>query len=115
MAGDGATADEVRAIALGLPGATEGTSYGTPAFRVAGSLFLRLHQDGRDLVARAEGDARDVLVASDADVFHVTDHYRGHPWVLVRLAAVSRDQLEHVIEHAWRDRAPARLLAERDH
>jgi hypothetical protein len=44
--------DTVREIAGGLPGAVEGTSYGTPAFHVGKTLFVRQHQDGESLVAR---------------------------------------------------------------
>ena len=46
--------DTVREIAGGLPGAVEGTSYGTPAFHVGKTLFVRQHQDGESLVVRIE-------------------------------------------------------------
>ena len=99
-----------RAIALGLPGTEEATSYGTPAFRVRGKLFARLHQDGESLVVRADLDEREVLVQADPRSFFVTDHYRDHPWVLVRLGSVSRTLLTEVLEQAWRQRAPKRLV-----
>jgi len=100
----------VRAIALGLPGPEEATSYGTPAFRVRGKLFARLHQDGESLIVRADLDEREVLVQADPRSFFVTDHYRDHPWVLVRLGSVSRTLLTEVLEQAWRQRAPKRLV-----
>ena len=40
----------VRRLVLDLPGTEEGTSYGTPAFRVRGKLFVRLHQSGHSIV-----------------------------------------------------------------
>ena len=43
------TFESVRLIALALPKVEEATSYGTPAFKVAGKLFVRLHQDGESL------------------------------------------------------------------
>jgi hypothetical protein len=100
----------VRTLALGLPGTEEATSYGTPAFRVRGKLFARLHQDGESLVVRADLDEREVLVQADPRSFFVTDHYRDHPWVLVRLGSVSRTLLTEVLEQAWRLRAPKRLV-----
>ena len=103
-----------RRIALSLPGTEESTSYGTPAFRVRGKLFARLHQDGESLVVRMELDERDVLVKSDPSCFFVTDHYRAEPWVLVRLRAAKKHQLVEVIQHAWRLRAPKRLVASFD-
>lgn len=100
----------VRTVALGFPGAEEATSYGTPAFRVRGKLFARLHQDGESLVVRADLDEREVLVQSHPRSFFVTDHYQDHPWVLVRLGSVSRKLLTEVLEQAWRQRAPKRLV-----
>jgi hypothetical protein len=101
---------DVRSVALGLPGTEEATSYGTPAFRVRGKLFARLHQDGESLVVRADFAQRELLVQADPSCFFVTDHYRNHPWVLVRLASVSRAGLNEVLEEAWRQRAPKRLI-----
>lgn len=102
--------DTVRKIALALPGVEEGTSYGTPAFRVKKKLFLRLREDGEDLVVRAEDDLREMLLETEAGSFHVTDHYRGHPYVLARLPVVAEARLTSVIEESWRSVAPARSL-----
>lgn len=102
----------VRALALALPGTEEATSYGTPAFRVGGRLFARLHQDGESLVLRAEPEQRETLIETHPRHFFVTDHYRGEPWVLVRLATVPRALLAELIEQAWRQRASARRIRE---
>jgi len=55
------TFDTVRQIALALDKAEESTSYGTPAFKVRGNLFVRLHQDGESLVVRTSFDEREEL------------------------------------------------------
>ena len=54
------------------------------------------------------------MLAGNPAVYYVTDHYQGHPWVLVRLKAVGRRELAAVIEQAWRLRASARLIASLD-
>jgi len=100
----------LRALAAALPGAEESRSYGTPAFRVRSKLFARMHQDGESLVLRCEPDEREVLLAASPEVFFVTDHYREHPFVLARLDSISPEQLAEVFEHAWRLRAPRRLV-----
>lgn len=107
----GATVDTVREIALALPGVEEGTSYGTPAWKVEGKLLARLREDGETLVVRAEDDARDLLMRSDPETFFVTDHYAGHPWVLVRLPRVERGALTLLIEEAVRLVVPRKALA----
>ena len=96
----------MRAIALALPGVEEATSYGTPAFRAGKKLLARLHQDGESLVVRSDPDARESLLRAKRKSFFVTDHYRAYPWVLVRLAAVSRKDLAAVLDEAWRQCAP---------
>lgn len=71
--------DEVRRMALALPGVEEGTSYGTPAFRVRGKFFCRLREDGDSLVLKCNVYERRYLVDDLPDVFYVTDHYRDFP------------------------------------
>jgi hypothetical protein len=102
----GSPADVVRRLALALPDTDEGLSYGTPGFRRSGKLFARLHQDGESLVARADAEDRDALIDAEPRVFFVTDHYRGYPWVLVRLASASEPLLKEVLANAWAWAAP---------
>jgi hypothetical protein len=44
--------------------------------------------------------------------FFINDHYRGYPTVLVRLASVTRTELQGVLEQAWGLHAPRRLVSE---
>jgi len=103
----------IRRIALALPGVEEGTSYGTPAFRVKKKLFLRMHDGGEDLVVRLDDDLCELLLASEPRVFHKTPHYEGHPYLLARLGTITEPRLADVIEEAWSLAAPARLAATR--
>ncbi|HLJ57530.1 MAG TPA: MmcQ/YjbR family DNA-binding protein [Chthonomonadaceae bacterium] len=104
--------DTVRQIALALPGVEEGSSYGTPGFRVKGKLFLRLQENGEILVARVDPDERAMLLAASPDTLTLTDHYRPHPWILVVLPAVSTEELHERIIAAWALSAPPKLAAQ---
>lgn len=108
------TWESLRELALALPGAEESTSYGTPAFKVRGKLFLRLRPEGDAVVVRIEKDERAMRMRADPNAFYITDHYAPYPWMLVRLAAVRREDLAELLEDAWRLQAPQRLLAEYD-
>lgn len=112
--GQPVTFETVREIALALPGVEEGMSYGTPAFRVRGKFLVRLREDGETLAVRIGFDAREILMAANPEIFFITDHYAGYPSILVRLAAVQRDELAQVLEEAWRFNAPKRLIAAYD-
>ena len=100
------TYDDVRAIALELPGVEEGTSYGTAALKVRGKLFVRLKEDGETIVLRTDEFERSHLMQSHPKIFYITDHYRDYPWVLVRLRAVRRPMIKALIEGAWTRVAP---------
>jgi hypothetical protein len=94
--------DTVREIAGRLPGAVEGTSYGTPAFHVGKTLLVRQHQDGESLVVRIDPEERAIRIAADPKIYSVTDHYINYPWILVRIASVRRRELKELLEEAWR-------------
>jgi hypothetical protein len=106
--------DTVREIAEALPGSEEGTSYGTPAYKVAGKLFVRLHQSGESVVVHIEEKERAMRMRADPGAFYITDHYAPYPWMLVRLSAVRKDVLAELLEQSWRLRAPGRLLTRYD-
>ena len=48
---------------------------------------------------------KQVLLASDRDVFFTEPHYQGYPAVLVRLPKIDRAHLKEVLTNAWRCRA----------
>jgi hypothetical protein len=104
------TFDTVREIARDFPGAVEGTSYGTPAFHVGKTLFVRMHQSGDCLVVKVDPDERTMRMRADPETFFITDHYLNYPWILVRLATVALDDLRDLLQDAWRLSAPDRLL-----
>ena len=103
--------ETVRQMALALPGVEEGTSYGTPAFRVSGKFLARMKEDGETLVVKVDYVAREVLMGAAPATFFVTDHCRCHPMMLVRLASVDPEALRNLLEEAWRLGAPKRLVA----
>lgn len=109
--GEPITYETVRQLALTLPGAEEGTSYGTLACKVAGKLFARQHQDGESVVIRVDFEEREELMSADPEKFYITDHYLNYPWMLVRLSKVGRDELSDLLLQSWRRAAPKRLLA----
>ena len=106
--------ETVRRLALELPAVEEGTSYGTPAFRVRGKFLGRLREDGESLAIKCGFEERDFRIQADPKTFFTTDHYRGYPTVLVRLATVDPADLRDVLEQAWRLHAPKRLVTAYD-
>jgi hypothetical protein len=92
----------VRDLALALPDVEESTSYRTPAMKVRGKLIVRLKEDGETIVVPMGLDERAVRIAAEPDVFFVTEHYVPWPYVLVRLAKMTRTDLRELLQDAWR-------------
>ncbi len=106
--------EDVRRLALRLPGTEDGASYGTPALRVRKSLLARLRDEGETLVLRVDPEERLALVHEQPEIFYVTPHYEDYPFVLVRLDLVDCDELAELVEEAWRLVAGKRAVAAYD-
>jgi hypothetical protein len=102
------TYDTIRRLALTLPNVQEGSSYGTPALKVSGKLFVRLHQDLDKIVLKMPFDRREEMMAADPDTYFITDHYRDYPWILVSLAKVHPDAILDLLKIAHRSASPAK-------
>jgi hypothetical protein len=106
------TFDEVRRIALALPGVEERTSYGTAALFLGKRLLVRLREDGQDVVLRMSLAEKEHLMQADPAVFYETDHYKGWPAVLARLAMLDAPTLQAILARQWRA-AASKTLARR--
>jgi hypothetical protein len=107
MSGKTITFDTVRDIGLTLPGVEESTAYGSPALKVHGKLLAAIPANRPEVEPGSLGvfldlDDRAELLAAAPDVYYVTDHYVGHPIVLVRLSRVNRDVLRDLLGMAYR-------------
>ena len=105
------TFESVRKLALTFPGAEEGTSYGTPAFRAGGKLFARFNPEQGAVVVRVDMDEREALMEANPETFFITDHYRAYPAMLVRVATASAEEMRERLEASFRRVAPKKLLS----
>jgi len=116
-----ATQDDVRRMALALPGTSEGQDrFGFSVEnkgKAKGFAWVWLERVDpkkprvpnpavlavrvRDLAEKA------ALVSGDPERFFTEPHYNGFPAVLVRLRKVTKAQLRRLLEEAWRCQAPA--------
>ncbi len=118
-----ATQADVRRIALALPGVVESTD--RFAFSVVhdgkakGLAWVWLERlkpkaarvpNPKVLAVRvANLSEKELILASDPDVFFTEPHYNGYPAVLVRLAAIRLPALRILLEGAWTASAPRPL------
>jgi hypothetical protein len=104
------TADEIDSLIMALPGAERSTAYGQPCWRIAGKFFTRLRSEDDSLALDVGSiERRDMLVEMEPGTFHLTDHYRGYSYVLIRIAEIDRAWLEAELRARWRKVAPGAL------
>ena len=109
------TLDEMRAIALSFPGATEGSSYGKPAFTVNKKFFTRLRRDDASLVIMdVSFDEREMLIEAEPETFHYTAHYKDYPAVLARMEKLHAGSFRAFLERRWRRIAPKKVVKDYD-
>lgn len=91
---------DVRLIALGLKDIEEGTSYGTPAFKTNGTLFVRYRPELDSIAVLMDFDDREAAIEEDPETYYLTDHYLNYSWVLVRLSSIKKTALRDLLANA---------------
>lgn len=127
-----ATVEDVRDIALALPGVTERINghTGEPGWRLASGQIAWMRSpratdlrqlaelglewpSGPVLGVRVGGlEEKEALLGAEPEALFSIPHFDGYPGLLVRLDAVDRDRLAEIIADAWLVRAPV-LVAKR--
>jgi hypothetical protein len=108
-----ATWATVKRLGRKLPEVEESTWFNTPSLKVRKRSFVRLREKGV-IVVLVDLDEKEALLQAEPDVFFTTPHYDGYPAMLVRLPAISDDELREVLTESWRRVAPKRLVKELD-
>ena len=92
---------EQLALARRLPEVTRSVNEGRPSLKVGGKTLARL-KDSATLVLLCPSEQKILLMEISPDIYFETDHYVGYPAVLIRLDAVSDEELSLRLEDAWR-------------
>ena len=108
------TANELRALALRMPGAEERETWGHPTFRIRDKIFAGLAEDGATATVKASKEEQAALLGSDPETFAQAPYVGQHGWVTIQLARADRVEIEELVIEAWRATAPKRLVAEFD-
>jgi hypothetical protein len=113
--------EAVKAVGLTLPDVEAATKYdGSPVLKLRGVFMAGLAQhhstDPDTLVVRVGFEERELLLEDAPDTYYVTDYYRAHPVVLVRLSRIDRHALRDLLSMSWRlasAKAPKRARTRR--
>jgi hypothetical protein len=123
-----ATQNDVRRIALALPGTVEADdrfAFSVPnKGKAKGYAWVWMERvepkkprvpNPKVLAVRVTDlGEKEMLIAADPDKFFTEPHYNGFPAVLIRLAAVRVAELRELLTDAWRCMAPHALVEKFD-
>ena len=83
---------DVEKAGLVLPDVEAGISWGSPALKVRGVMFVCVptHKSAEkdSVVFRLDFPQRDELLAAEPDVYYLKEHYVNYPCVLARLKKI---------------------------
>jgi hypothetical protein len=97
----------VKAVGLTLADVEAATRYdGSPLLKVHGCFMAGIAShpsaEPKTLVVRMDPEEREWLLEEAPGTYYVTDYYRKHPVVLVRLARIDRDALRDLLSTSRR-------------
>jgi hypothetical protein len=102
----GNTFKVVEAIGRTLPDVEVTTTWGHPAMKVHGKMFVCMasHKSAEPntLVVMMDITDRDALIEEDPETYYLKEHYVGYPCVLVRLSRAHPDALRDLVVGAHR-------------
>jgi hypothetical protein len=107
----------VKHAGLTLPHVEVATRYdGAPMLKLGGAFMAALatHESAEPdtLVVRVPFEEREWLLEDAPETYYLTDYYRPHPTVLVRLSRIGSAALRDLLLMSWRTTQPkARLRA----
>jgi hypothetical protein len=97
--------DVVREISRTLPSVEESSLHGAPSLKLSGRLLschaLHKSAEPNSIVVQIGIDERTKLLATDPNVYYLTDHYVNHPTTLVPLGEIDRRSLKDLLGMPW--------------
>jgi len=102
----GLTFKTVEAIGRTLPDVEVTTTFGFPALKVRGKMFVCIASnksaEPNTLVVMMDFAARDALLEDDTATYYLKDHCLNYPCLFVQLSQVHRDALQDLVTGAHR-------------
>ena len=107
--------DTARRFCLSLPETTEEPHFEKSSFRVKGKIFATVPEGGKQVHVFVGVDEAKALVEEDPVAFEEIRWGKDDsPWVRVHLAKADRVHVLELLEEAWRQKVPPKVLRAHD-
>ncbi|MFU8851482.1 MmcQ/YjbR family DNA-binding protein [Micromonospora sp. SL1-18] len=111
------TLDDIRRYVAAFPEVEEVTHFRMPSFKVSGKPFAGAEKGATTAVFSVSQQEAATAVADDPTTYEEvwrTAGRRSFVGLRVDLTKVAEDRVKELVEHAWRNKAPKRVVAAYD-
>jgi len=103
------TFEEVRNIALSLPGTEEIQHWGKPSFRINNKIFTIIQEDLISITVRTTQEERDILTNMNPATYRIPESFSNLNYMHVNLETAMKEEVVDLIRNAWARVAPKKL------
>jgi hypothetical protein len=106
------TYEQVREWVLGLPGGREVVveSWGHPTLRIGDKMIAGGAPDSPTMSIKASKEDQAELIAGAPETYAIADYVGRYGWVRVTLSTADPGEVRRIVEDAWRQTAPKRVI-----
>ncbi len=109
----GLTWDDVVRLGLALPETAEGSYHGMPSLKTRGKDLTHLYAEHNSITIKLGSiDERDALLDLEPDIYHIEDHFKGWPYLMLRLDRADADLLMAHLINMWKGRVTKKMIKE---
>lgn len=101
--------NEVREIALSLPGTEEVAHLGKPSFRINNKIFTVIQNDMKTITVKITKEERDIYTNTDPRTFMIPNSFSNMNYMHINLETASKDEVIDLIRSAWGIVAPKKM------
>jgi len=100
---------DVRKIALSLPGTVEEEHMGKPSFRMNNKIFIILQDDTKTVTVKIAKDERDIYTSMNPETYRIPESFSNLNYMHINLETANKDEVIGLIRSAWGNVAPKKL------
>lgn len=101
--------EEIRRIALSLPGTEEVEHWGKPSFRINNKIFTIVQDDMKTITVKTTKEERDMYTSMSPETYTIPDSFSNLNYMHINLELARKEEVIDLIRSAWGMVAPKKL------
>lgn len=101
--------EEIREIALSLPGTVEVEHWGKSSFRINNKIFIVIQDDMSTITVKTTKEERDIYTSMSPETYKIPDSFSNLNYMHINLELAKKDEVTDLIRNAWGIVAPKKL------